>query len=237
LNPHRPARTPRTATHAAWLVVAASLGFALSSASGQAHALGLPTITLPGLTTVPLPTLPTTTATTTTAAAAATTTGAQTAPAPAPTPAPTATTATTAVVPDAPAADTALAGAIRLAGGVVSIPVSSVRAPARLRILLSVAPTQVTRASQPVSVRTRIVDTRGYVVRGARVVVRAGRSGTLRGAGTRVSTADGLAGFVVRNRVAIRRGAKLLLVVQAVDPRAPKAATASRRLQIAMRRR
>lgn len=237
---HRPAGWPRVATHAAWIVVAAALGFELSTSPEQANALGLPTITLPGLTTVTLPGIPTTTTAATTTpptTTAATATDPQPAPSPVPPTqaGPVTATATTAGTPDAPAAETTVAGAIRLAGGVVSIPVSSVRAPARLRVLLSVTPTKIARATQRVSVSTRIVDTRGYVVRGARVVVRAGRSGTLRSAGTRLSSVAGLARFVVRNRVAIRRGARLLLVIQAVDPRAPKAAAASRRVQIAMR--
>ena len=237
---HCPARWPRVATHGAWLAVTAALGFALSTSTDQADALGLPTITLPGLTTVTLPGLPTT-ATVPASTTTATTIDSQPAPPTAPptqpgAPAPTEPTATTAGAPEAPAASTTVTGAIRIAGGIVSIPVSSVRAPARLRILLTFAPKTIGSTTQPVSVRARIVDTRGYVVRGARVVVRTGRTGALRTAGKRLSKVDGLAGFVVRNRAPVRPGARLVLLVQAADPAAPRAAAASRRVHITVRR-
>jgi hypothetical protein len=234
LASQRPISWPRMAMHAAWIAVVAALGFALSTSLQQAKALGLPTVTLPGVATVAVtvPSISTVAATTTVATAPPS--SQSTSPAvPAPATQPTATTPAIAATPD----DDPLAGMVRLSGGVVSIPVSSVRLPARLRILLSFAPKTIVHGSQPISVQARIVDTRGYVVRGARVLVKAGRTGTLRGAGNRLSAVDGLVAFVVHNRVALGRAKSLVLLVQAFDPTAPKATTTSRRLQIAVRSR
>lgn len=231
----------RMAMHAAWIAAVAALGFALSTSLQQAQALGLPTITLPGIATVTLPSLPSPTAPTTTAAAAttaATPAAPQSnAPAPATTTAPATPAATTSAVPDATAdvPVAVVAGVVRLSGGVESIPVSSVRPPARLRILLSFAPKTIVRGTQPVAVKARIVDTRGYVIRGARVLISAGRAGALRSAGTHLSAKDGLVSFLVRNRVALGRASSLVLLVEAFDPVAPRTTATSRRVRVAVR--
>lgn len=226
MAPHRLSKGPRMAMHATWIAIVAALGLALSTSLPGARALGLPTITLPGITTVPLPDLTTTTGDTTPA-----TTSPDSPPSSPPAP----SSPTEPTAPAAASDETTVVGAIRLSGGLVSIPVSSVRLPARLRVLLSFAPKTIDRETQPISARARIVDTRGYVVRGARVLVEAGRVGALRGAGTRLSAVDGLVAFVVRNHVALGRAASLVLLVQASDPNAPRAATASQRVQIRLR--
>jgi hypothetical protein len=65
-------------------------------------------------------------------------------------------------------------GQIGLPGGLVSIPVTSVAPPERLIVNnVQFSPNPVTSRSQPIRVRFRITDTRGYVVRDALVFVRA----------------------------------------------------------------
>ena len=65
------------------------------------------------------------------------------------------------------------AGQIRLRGGKISIPVSSVSLPARLIIdQVHFRPSPVRSRTEPIQVRVHISDTRGYYVRGALVYVR-----------------------------------------------------------------
>jgi hypothetical protein len=64
-------------------------------------------------------------------------------------------------------------GAIKLPSGEVSIPATSV--PSTQRLIVSVvqfSPSRVTSRTQPITVRVRVKDTRGYVVRDALVFVR-----------------------------------------------------------------
>lgn len=66
------------------------------------------------------------------------------------------------------------AGAIRLPGGEISIPASSV--PGNHRLVVSqvrFSPSPVTSAASPIAVSVRVTDTRGFVVRDAFVFVRA----------------------------------------------------------------
>jgi hypothetical protein len=64
-------------------------------------------------------------------------------------------------------------GAIRLPNGDVSIPVSSVSAPQRLIVgEIEFTPNPVRSRQQPLVMRVRVVDTRGYVVRDALVFTR-----------------------------------------------------------------
>lgn len=64
------------------------------------------------------------------------------------------------------------AGQIRLAGGLISIPVTSVTAPHRLVISgVQFSPT-IVRSRAPITARFRVTDTRGFVVREALVFVR-----------------------------------------------------------------
>jgi hypothetical protein len=120
-----------------------TLGFALTAQPPQASAGGLlPTVTLPGVTTVTLPTVATTTA-------------------------PTSTTTPSSATMETLRSTAQVTGAKRLRSGPISIPVSSVRAPARFRLVLNFVP-----GSRATSVRARVIDTRGFVVRGARVSMR-----------------------------------------------------------------
>jgi len=65
------------------------------------------------------------------------------------------------------------AGQIRLANGLVSIPAGSVVAPHRLIVArVRFSPNPVRSRLQPITVSIRVVDTRGFVVRGALVFIR-----------------------------------------------------------------
>jgi hypothetical protein len=65
------------------------------------------------------------------------------------------------------------AGAIRLPGGLISIPASSVGELQRLVIQrVAFSPNPVRSRQTTITVRTRVLDTRGYVVRGALVFIR-----------------------------------------------------------------
>jgi len=224
------ARSTRFALAAVALTAAAGSGaaLALGPTLPGLPTLPLPPVTVPGVTTIAPPTTTETTATVTTAA---TTTVA--APAPAPSEPPVTTTKTS--VPAAPPLP--IAGARHLASGAVSIPVSSVRAPARLRLLVSFAPHVLKVRGQRVAVALRVVDTRGYVVRGARVV--AGLAFTVRGAthrlGTKLSATDGLATFTAPVRLPTTRPKLIVLVIGAADPLAPRAANALLSVRIPVR--
>jgi hypothetical protein len=79
------------------------------------------------------------------------------------------------------------AGAVRLPGGGVSIPPASVPADQRLIVSQVVfAPATVRSRSEPITVRVKVVDTRGYLVRDAVVFVRSTPRVT---SGTRLLTA------------------------------------------------
>jgi len=82
-------------------------------------------------------------------------------------------------------------GAIRLPSGEISVPVTSVPRDQRLivsQVLFS--PNPVTTASQPLTVRVRVNDSRGYVVRDALVFVRSTPRVTT-GGDRQVATTDG----------------------------------------------
>ena len=82
-------------------------------------------------------------------------------------------------------------GAIRLPSGEISVPVTSVPRDQRLivsQVLFS--PNPVTTASRPLTVRIRVKDTRGYVVRDALVFVRSTPRVTT-GGDRQVATTDG----------------------------------------------
>ena len=64
-------------------------------------------------------------------------------------------------------------GAIKLPGGEISIPAASVPSGQRLIVsLVQFSPSPVTSRSQPITVRVRVKDTRGFVIRDALVFVR-----------------------------------------------------------------
>ena len=93
---------------------------------------------------------------------------------------------------------------------------------------------QLSRAAQTVRARVKVADTRGYLVRGARVSLRAIPAGKLGALARQISSADGQAGFSVRLRATLRRGS-LLLIVSAADLAAPKLAAASRSVRLPIR--
>ena len=87
---------------------------------------------------------------------------------------PTAQVQSTAPGPTPPAPDPALPpGAVQLPGGKVSIPVTSVSQPDRLIAgEIDFVPNTVRSRQQPIVLRVRVLDTRGYVVRDALVFAR-----------------------------------------------------------------
>ena len=86
-------------------------------------------------------------------------------------------TTTTAPVTTTPTTTTAPAGPdgqIKLANGKTSIPVTSVSLPARLVVDgVRFSPSPISTRTQPLAIRVHVSDTRGFVVRGALVFVRA----------------------------------------------------------------
>lgn len=207
-----------------------TLGFALTAQPQQASAGGLlptltlPTVTLPGVTTVTVPTVGTTTAPTSTTTVVSTTTVAVTPPSPV-------TTTTSASTTTESVRSTAeVTGAKRLRSGAISIPVSSVRAPARLRVVLKFLP-----GAHTTSVRAQVMDTRGYVVRGARVSVLSAPVRALMSAKAKLSADDGSAVFPVRPRKTTRLRTTVTLTIRAVDPAGPALANASSRLRLTIR--
>lgn len=225
---------PRLVVSLACAAVLFALGFALTAEPQQASGgllptMTLPTVTLPGVTTVTLPTVATTTAPSSTTTVVATTTTAVTPPSP--------STATATTMPASTTAETVrstaqVTGAKRLRSGAISIPVSSVRAPARLRLVLKFVP-----GVRATSVRAQVIDTRGFVVRGARISMRSTPVLALMSAKAKVSADDGSVVFPVRLRKATRLHTTVTLTLRAVDPVAPALANASSRLRLAIRAR
>ena len=82
-------------------------------------------------------------------------------------------------------------GAIRLPSGEISIPATSVPSTARLIVsVVQFSPNPVTSRTQPLTVRVRVKDTRGFVVRDALVFVRSTPRVTA-GGDRQASTVDG----------------------------------------------
>ena len=174
-------------------------------------AVGGITIPVPGTTTTTLPvptTVPTTTSGTTDAAAAPRSDAAAEG---------VAAVRRDTPVNSRPAGTARVAGARRLANGLTSIPVSSVVLPVRLVI-------EQVRLSQPVSTsRTatftasvRIRDTRGYVVRGARVEIRYGAHSETRLGSVRTSPLDGRLAWTVRfQKLPPAKSTTLRLIIRA----------------------
>jgi hypothetical protein len=245
VNSSMPARSRfRTAVRALWLIPLATFGYLLAASPQGAAADGLlPTVTLPTLPTtvptlpvtvptVPLPTTtagtgttPATTGTTTGTTTSSTTTGAT----PTTTSGPGSTGGSTATtVPEETAGARSVAGVLPLKNGAVSIPVTSVRAPARLFVIVSVQPRKVVGSSQPIKASVQVRDTRGYLVRGAAVAINSVPGGKLTAVGRKSSAADGRVAFVLRLRKQAARPGTVWLRVSASDPSAPRAASGSR---------
>jgi hypothetical protein len=228
------------------LIPLAAFGYllAVSPQGAAADGLPLPTITLPTLpVSVPslpvtgptLPVLPTTpagtdtTTTGTTSPTTPTTTG--TAPPATGPPGSTGGSGTT-TAPEAAAGTRTVAGVLPLKSGAVSIPVTSVRAPARLLVIVSLQPRKVFGAAQPIKASVQVRDTRGYLVRGAVVAIRSVPSGKLIPVGRKRSAADGRVVFLVRLRKGAMHPGTLWLRVNAGDPSAPSAASGSRGISL-----
>jgi hypothetical protein len=183
----------------------------------------LPITTGPGTTTTTA--TPTTVGTTSSAAAAgappATGTGSSGTPAGGKTPS---------------AAETAVPGAVRLPNGAVSIPVTSVHLPARLVLIVTVTPRSLQSQTQAIKASIRVSDTRGFLVRGARVAVRSVPAGRLSSPAQKRSAADGRVSFVVRAKPAVlRMRGRLSLLVSAADPARPRTVAVSRVVAIPIR--
>jgi len=219
----RPALRLRREVHVLWIAPLATAGALVAMLPQTAAADGLlplPTITVPSVPTVTLPpVLPTTTVATTTSAA----------PGPAPTTA-TSTSESTHQTSSAPA----VAGAQRLSNGAISIPVTSVRAPAELRLVVSIAPRTLQRARQPLTAIVQVADSRGYVVRGVRVTLRSVPAGRLASV-ARSSGANGRVVLATRHSQKTLKRGVLSLLVAAADPASPKAASVSVSIRIPIR--
>jgi hypothetical protein len=134
----------------------------------------------------------------------------------------------TTTAPEAAAGTRTVAGVLPLKSGAVSIPVASVRAPARLLVIVSLQPRKILGAARPIKASVQVRDTRGYLVRGAVVAIRSVPGGKLVPVGRKRSAADGRVVFVVRLRTGALHPGTLWLRVNAGDPSAPSAASGSR---------
>jgi len=232
---HPRSRRLQQLRHAAWLAPVAAIGLALGvqlpAAAGDvvptipAPPLPLPTVSAPA---VDLPVPPTTTSTTTTDPGTATAS-------PASGVAAAGTQAAGGPAPSASKGTSAVAGAVRLRSAAVSIPVSSVRPPARVLVRVSLRPATMRRAGEAIQARVHVTDSRGFVVRGAEVGIRSVPADRLAGLGQKLSTLDGQVAFRLVRPAGSASRASLLLVVSAVDPTAPKLAAASRSIRLAIR--
>lgn len=111
-------------------------------------------------------------------------------------------------------------GLIELASGADSIPASSVSAPNKLKIdRVSYAPA-VLRSYAAVTLRLRVVDAHGYVVRGVRVTVEPVRRGQILLGPARSTAVDGTVAVVVRpaRSLALRAGRVLAVTIFADKP-------------------
>jgi hypothetical protein len=112
------------------------------------------------------------------------------------------------------------AGQIKLADGKVSIPVTSVSAPQRL-IVSGVAFTpSVVRSRDPFTARFRVVDTRGFVVRGALVYMIGLPYGRIGNLAEQETGTDGWVSFQVQPtaRLPLVNGGALVVFVRARKP-------------------
>jgi hypothetical protein len=202
-------------------------GLPLPTVSIPSLPITLPTVTLPPVTS-PITTEPGTTTTTTSIGTTSATPGAP----------PAATVAAPSGTPTGGTAPsgTVVLGAIRLPSGAVSIPVTSVRSPARLVLVVTVTPRSLQGQTQAIKASVRVSDTRGFLVRGARVAVRSVPAGRLTPLAQKRSAADGRATFVVRAKPAVlRQRGRLSLLVSAADPDKPRVVAVSRVIAIPIR--
>jgi hypothetical protein len=218
----------RRAARAAWVAPVAAAGFAFAAeAPGAAGDTTVPSVSVPTVSvpTVTVPQILPTTAPVTSD------------PPPATGAAPTSVTVTgaTSAVTSAATTGTTVAGARLLANGTISVPVSSVRSPVRLVVVISLEPQTLRRGTETIRARVQVSDTRGYLVRGARVALRSVPFGKLAATSQRTSASDGRAGFSLRLKDTRMRNGSLSLIVSAADPAAPNLALASSRAHLSVR--
>jgi hypothetical protein len=128
----------------------------------------------------------------------------------------TTTTATTTRSPDN--ANRGVAGAIRLSSGAISIPISSVTAPVSLAIdQVTIAPRSIGGRGQRLRVVVRVLDTRGYRVRGASVDVRSTPARMVQATTARKTSADGTVSLRLSTTslIPMRTGFAVTLLVRA----------------------
>lgn len=121
-------------------------------------------------------------------------------------------------------------GAIRLGDGRVSIPASGVTAPARLVIeRVSFSPMILRSRKQTVTATVHVMDTRGFVVRDARVYLRGVPERRIRPAAEKATRMDGTASFrlIPTKLLPLRRGGTLVIFVRARKPGEPTVAGTS----------
>jgi hypothetical protein len=218
------------------LAVAAALGAAVAISIPAARAgvtPTLPTVTLP--VSLPLPTLPTipslpvvTTTTATTSPAVTSTTPTTTSSDNGGGGRSVTTTATSLPV----VAETGIAGAIRLPSGAFSIPIAGVTAPARLGIdRLTISPKWIRARGQRLRVVVRVIDSRGYRVRGASVDARSNPARMIMRTAAGTTGKDGTVSLQLSTsaRIPLRAGSKLTLVVRAYQAGAASSSNATRR--------
>jgi len=128
----------------------------------------------------------------------------------------------------------AIAGAIHLASGAVSVPVSSVRAPASLVIdRITASPTWIGARGQRFRIVARVSDSRGFRVRGASIGVASAPGARIKRVGVQKTGLDGTVTLqlTTSSRLPLRKGSKLILVVSAYEASsAPEAAKSVRRV-------
>lgn len=225
----RPSARLACVLRAACVPALALLGATVAVCIPAAHAglaPTLPTVTVPSLpVTVPaVPGLPPTTgATTTTAGTGSETTSSTT------------VEAQGGVSGQSAGSDTfaTVAGAIHLASGAVSIPVSSVRAPVVLVIdRIAASPSWVGARGQRFRIVARVSDSRGYRVRGAAIAVGSAPGGRITPAGVHKTGVDGTVTvqLTTSSRLPLRKGSTLILVVRAYATAAGASATDIRRV-------
>lgn len=214
------------------LAAAGAAGWAVAGYTASASGGLLPTVSVPTL-PVSVPSLPvsvptvslplggtttataTTTVTQTTTAAttvtdpadASTTTGAA---APAPT--------QTSTSPADPPSDPVVAGVLRLSNGQISVPVSSVAAPARLVLTkVSLTPATIRTQRARFALVLRVRDSRGYLVRGADLQLTSKPLYALAGTSERRTGMTGLVRFTFETttRVALKAHTAVTIVARA----------------------
>jgi hypothetical protein len=109
------------------------------------------------------------------------------------------------------------AGAVKLAGGVVSIPITSVVLPDQLVISTVQSQPAVVRSRRAFVARFRVMDAHGYVVRGALVFAQGVPSGLVQPTAETTTGTDGWAGVGFRptTRLPLVKGGSLTVFVRA----------------------